>query len=565
MYRQLLNTYVDHSTQLELNKKSPVGERWCNFLCQKYVPSIKFYTKQAGKNMCMECSRMLTTTKKYIKDKRITTEQFKNDPNIIKSFNKKPINNTTLQCCICKITKNIYFFDTNRNTCKKCRLEQSAIRIKKRIKEDIDTIEEYKINEQTLKQFIKTLPVNEIFNIMKHYGITRKATDKKDDVIFKLIQYFRQLQDPYKCMGNCGFSLNYEFTICESCNNNTKQSIEEKNHKFKENLPLLMEDLYEITEEDMYKYNSFCIRSIAEYLDINMFKTKTKGDTKEKMVRIINAKLESNKEKNNIIIEQKIQDLEINGVVILCRYDGYINATKICQAGGKKINHWNVLDSTKNLIKALSAETGIPVSALIDIKKGGNDKNLQGSWIHPDLGVQLAQWISPIFSLKVSKWVRELAMTGSVVLRHEKTSEELMVMQKKYKKLEKNHDKLLEKRKYYKFKQGSVYYIISDMESNCVKFKPGFEGVDINVRLSQHRSTTPGIKLEMLIYSGTSECKLLESSMLQRYSGKRKHINHEWIYDVVVEHIKSSTTTLLEFLGIQHVIEKDIEKYNNRL
>jgi hypothetical protein len=52
----------------------------------------------------------------------------------------------------------------------------------------------------------------------------------------------------------------------------------------------------------------------------------------------------------------------------------------------------------------------------IDIKKGGNDKHLQGSWIHPDLAVPLAQWISPSFSIQVSRWIRELALIGSVIL-----------------------------------------------------------------------------------------------------------------------------------------------------
>jgi hypothetical protein len=111
---------------------------------------------------------------------------------------------------------------------------------------------------------------------------------------------------------------------------------------------------------------------------------------------------------------------------------------------------------------------------------------------------------------------------------------------------------------------GSVYYIISDVESNCVKYKPGFEGVDINVRLT-HRSTVPGIKLELLIYSGVSECKLLESSILQRYTGKRNYSNHEWIYDVDKDHIVSSTTTMLEFLGIEYTKEEDIEKYNSEV
>ena len=172
---------------------------------------------------------------------------------------------------------------------------------------------------------------------------------------------------------------------------------------------------------------------------------------------------------------------------MLCREDGYIDATKLCQAGGKKFNDWYRLEQTNDLIQALNLKTGIDAIKLIDSKKG----RYGGSWIHPDLAVQLAQWISPMFSLQVSSWVREIALTGGVMLMHEKTSDELIELQKNYRKLESNHNKLLEKRQYHKFKLGSVFYIISDNESNRVKFKPGFEGVDINVRLAQHRSTSP--------------------------------------------------------------------------
>ena len=59
----------------------------------------------------------------------------------------------------------------------------------------------------------------------------------------------------------------------------------------------------------------------------------------------------------------------------------------------------------------------------MDIKKGGNDKKVQGSWFHPDLAVQLAQWISPFFSLQVSRWVRELALCGTVSIGKENTSQ----------------------------------------------------------------------------------------------------------------------------------------------
>jgi hypothetical protein len=223
----------------------------------------------------------------------------------------------------------------------------------------------------------------------------------------------------------------------------------------------------------------------------------------------------------------------------------------LCKAGGKLFSKWYRLESTKELINILKSQCPDLDIELIDSKKGGNH---MGSWIHPDLAIQLAQWISPMFSLQVSRWVRELALTGSVMLRNEKSSDELLRIQKEYKKLESNHTKLLEKRQHHKFKKGAVYYIISDTESQGKKYKPGFEGVDINMRLAQHRSTSPS--------SGVSECKLLETSILQRYSGKRTHINHEWVYDVEKEYIISSTITMLSFLGIKYTREDDIEQYN---
>ena len=67
----------------------------------------------------------------------------------------------------------------------------------------------------------------------------------------------------------------------------------------------------------------------------------------------------------------------------------------------------------------------IPTSQLINIKKGNSSKFEQGSWIHPDLGIHLAQWISPSFALQVSRWTRELLLFGKVELGQEKSNKEL--------------------------------------------------------------------------------------------------------------------------------------------
>ena len=119
--------------------------------------------------------------------------------------------------------------------------------------------------------------------------------------------------------------------------------------------------------------------------------------------------LEDNKE---TLQETKLILNDVN--VTSRKVDGYINATELCKAGNKKFNHWSSLDTTKELINVLSADAGIPVSALIETKKGGNNKLEQGSWVYPDLAIQLAQWISPSFALQVSKWIRTLFSKGDV-------------------------------------------------------------------------------------------------------------------------------------------------------
>ena len=154
-------------------------------------------------------------------------------------------------------------------------------------------------------------------------------------------------------------------------------------------------------------------------------------------------------------------------------------------------------------------------------------------------------------------------MTGVVTLGYEKTNEELLKLQQEFKKLETKHHKLLEKKNYYKFKKGPVFYIISDTESNCIKFKPGIETENINIRMAAHRSSFPGVKLEYLIY--TKDCALLEKSILKRYKSKRNFKNHEYIYDIDKKHIIDSVKTLLEFLSISYTEEVNLELYNTQI
>jgi len=105
---------------------------------------------------------------------------------------------------------------------------------------------------------------------------------------------------------------------------------------------------------------------------------------------------------------------QIDGSVIPQRpRDGYVNATRLCKTAGKLFGTYNQNKQTKDYLEALSSDIGIPISGLVQIIKGGNDKLEQGTWVHPQVAIHLAQWLSPQFAVQVSKWVFDW-MSGNV-------------------------------------------------------------------------------------------------------------------------------------------------------
>lgn len=120
---------------------------------------------------------------------------------------------------------------------------------------------------------------------------------------------------------------------------------------------------------------------------------------------------------------QKIQH-EVNSIVIEQRVvDGFINGTAMCAAYEKNVSDWLRTDDTWDLVVALAEDLGIEpnsakkpnsektrVSATypgLVIVKRGSPENGGGTWLHPDLALQLAQWCSKPFAIQVSRWIRE--------------------------------------------------------------------------------------------------------------------------------------------------------------
>lgn len=97
---------------------------------------------------------------------------------------------------------------------------------------------------------------------------------------------------------------------------------------------------------------------------------------------------------------------DLEGEVIPQRpRDGYINATLLCKRAGKLFGHYHEATQTKEFLKALSLDIGIPISNLVQVIQGRGDKISQGTWVHPRVAIHLGQWISSEFAVLVSKWV----------------------------------------------------------------------------------------------------------------------------------------------------------------
>ena len=111
------------------------------------------------------------------------------------------------------------------------------------------------------------------------------------------------------------------------------------------------------------------------------------------------------KSKNTNQLEFNFIKHEIENQLICQRSaDGYVNATAMCKAAGKEWSNYKQLESTKEFIVELSSSLGIPRTALVCTIQGGFPQP-QGTYVHPQVAVNLGQWLSPKFAVKVSKWI----------------------------------------------------------------------------------------------------------------------------------------------------------------
>jgi hypothetical protein len=96
---------------------------------------------------------------------------------------------------------------------------------------------------------------------------------------------------------------------------------------------------------------------------------------------------------------------KVGGEIISQRArDGYINATAMCKAAGREWSSYRKSQATGAFLDALAAALRIRRTDLIQSIVGGPPA-LQGTWVHPQVAINLAQRLSPEFAVRVSEWV----------------------------------------------------------------------------------------------------------------------------------------------------------------
>jgi phage anti-repressor protein len=184
----LLPTRLLRVDMLKKNNSAPNGERYCNGWCQKYR-SVLSFTKSGVSlsTICSQCKSMEDVASIKINNGELTAEKIRNNPMLILLKSNEKI------CRTCKEILDVDDFEAPKRQCKKCRYRKEKERVRSFelvIEKEVDILRkmEYKDRAIKIKKYIK----DELIKIMKYLKTGRKSSDKKDDMINKILAFLSE-------------------------------------------------------------------------------------------------------------------------------------------------------------------------------------------------------------------------------------------------------------------------------------------------------------------------------------------------------------------------------------
>jgi hypothetical protein len=280
-------------------------------------------------------------------------------------------------------------------------------------------------------------------------------------------------------------------------------------------------------------------------------------------------------ETTNVIKEYKFGATDF---IVPIRSDGMINATALCKAGGKRLDHYKENLQTKDFLDELCSVSGISSTNLFQCNIDGHT----GTWVHHKVGYHLAQWISPKFAEQISLILDKLFIKDKVEL---KTPDEIDNEYKRqitalktkldtntdqYQKLLIKHNSSLKTHRYIKFKRTDpCFYIIdSGIDCDCLRYKFGITGLDqgnnIDDRLRCHRTLWPQLKVRYLLF--VKDVEMIEKSFKMMFEKEINPNGHEIIEGVTFDEMIKRIEKLFDILSIKeyHITpEEKLKEYND--
>ena len=137
---------------------------------------------------------------------------------------------------------------------------------------------------------------------------------------------------------------------------------------------------------------------------------------------------------------------------------------------------------------------------LIDKKVGGNHN---GTWIHPDLAIQLSQWLSPQFAIKVSLWIRELFKKGNISINLKILKQKENIIKDCEKRIKILENLTLKRHKRTKYPESNVVYIVTDKNNKKERKYVIGSALDLTERLTQYNKDSDSQENKFIFWSAS--------------------------------------------------------------
>ena len=189
--KKILPGWLLKSQYNEKNKNAPKGQRFCNAWCQQYNDILNYRGIRSGGLLpiCKKCENMEDIARIKLHNGQSTIEQIKLNPVLLLCNENDQV---CRQCWKVKHVK-VDFEPANRK-CRICKLTNQKERISNiGFMDTITSLKEFaktpNLKKIDLELRLKSVSKEEFVLILKELKLGRSSTDKKDDMIQRLVKY----------------------------------------------------------------------------------------------------------------------------------------------------------------------------------------------------------------------------------------------------------------------------------------------------------------------------------------------------------------------------------------